>query len=253
MIHQYRGRLTDADRAYHDALDAGRLLDAAPADLAWMHTITGELDLDGWGDLDGAASHFLAALSLDPDAAHATIGLAEIDLRRADPGAARDRLLALVDHHDSPRAWITLGRALQATGDDGAAARWFDRAEAVMVAELDAGEIGHVRELVDLWTRLGREPERCVQLALADLEEVRQDSAAFVTVAWALHAAGRSDEAATYMDRALSMGGVDARVLWRAGRVYAAAGRDLPARRTQALAFRHPGALESTMTGTEEG
>ena len=77
------------------------------------------------------------------------------------------------------------------------------------------------RHLVGFY--LTRDPELAVELAEADAA-TRSDVGAHDTLAWALHHAGRHEEAATAIGQALAIGTRDAELLYHAGAIAAATG-----------------------------
>ena len=229
LIQQHRGRLSEAAATLAEALEAGRLLGNAPPDLAWCHTMIGELEL-GRGNIEEAGRSFQSALDRHERAHAAAWRLAQVDLMRKEPARAKAGLLALVEAHPKPAYWITLGEACDALGEIAEARRWYVMAESDMLGDLARGDVGHVRELVELWLAHPLTPDpspnaaRAVQLALGDLEEIRQDVGAFETAAWALHCAGEHEEALRLIRRALRRS-ADARTPWRAAMIHDAVGR----------------------------
>lgn len=229
MIHEHRGRDSQADRAYHDALDAGQLTGAAPAALAWCHTMIGEFDL-GLGDADEAIAHFNAALVLDPASGAPAWRLAQVDLLSGRPTEAAQRMRDLVKRLPRPAYRVTLARAERALGDEAAARDQIALAEHAMLDELEHGELGHVRELVELWVSEGTHLDQAVGLAQLDIDRVRSDVGAFETLAWAQFAAGHVEQAVDSISRALRLSDASATTLHKAGLIHAAAGNDLQSR-----------------------
>jgi len=176
------------------------------------------------GRLREAAEAFAEARSLDPDLAHARWRAAQVEILEGRAERARQRLHELV--HDHPRTlfMVTLGQACSAAGDVAAAEYWLRRAEAIMVDHLEDGTLGHVRELVELWTMRGEEAERAVELSMKELREVRADPRTLETAAWAMHRAGRTDRAIELIERSLAGGAGSTSGLWRAAEIHAVAG-----------------------------
>ncbi len=219
LIHEHRGRWDDARRAMTEALDAAVLLDAPATDRAWCLTMLGEMALRH-GRLDEASEHLTLAIRVFPDAHAAHARLARIDRRRGDVERVRDRLLQLVDRHALPAYWIALGDAYAATGEQGRARAWLDKAERHMLDELGHGDMGHARELVEFWLDHDGDVEQAVVLALRDLHEVRQDAGAYATAARALHAAGRTEEAIEHIAEALKRAPTDPVIQSQASKIH---------------------------------
>jgi len=80
------------------------------------------------------------------------------------------------------------------------------------------------RQLVLFGADHDRHVELAVRMSRAELT-VRRDAAGYDALAWALHAAGRDDEARSYSDRALGVSPVDPRFEWHAAAISAALGQ----------------------------
>ena len=238
QIEVERGHLDEADRLFHDALDLGSAT-AGSADVVWLHTIIAGFDLER-GDLEGAAAHLEAARAIEPDTPEAQWLTARVEQARGATAAARDRLLHLVAHHPKAAYQRTLADLEDATVVGGtfgfAAAR--ARREAVrdgLLAQVESGDPGHLRELVEIWLETGGDPAAAIAWARQDLV-VRQDAGAWETLASALHAAGEHDDAAAAIDEAMVRGAGSARRYWRGARIHAAAGNESRAARLRAHA-----------------
>lgn len=228
LLEQLRGHDGRAESLFRDALQAGAIMNAGAEELAWCRTMLGDLLL-GRGRLDAAEEEYRAARSLDEHAHAATLGLARVAADRGEPALARTLLERLAADQPEPRNRVALGRVLEQLGDPEGARRWFDRAERDMRRDIDHGDLGHARELVELWLHRGADPRAAVDLALRDLREVRRDAGAFETAAWAMHHAGRHDEAVDLIREALRRGPSETRAVRRAARIHAAAGSSLEA------------------------
>ena len=207
--------------------------------LAFPLVTLGEL-LRATGDESGARSAYEAALEARPGHAAALVGVARLDAFAGDLDGAithLDEALAAVPNPD----WLALRAELLTrrggAGDAGAAEA--DRATIEAIASLagDAAGVydrGQALYLADT----GIDPDRAVRLAEAELA-VRPDVYGHDTLAWALFAAGRADEARAPMARALAAGTQDARLWAHAGLIAAANGDDEAARTflTDALAL----------------
>jgi len=215
QIDAVRGRIDKAAQELADAFEAGRLLDAPPAVLAWCRTVLGELYREH-GRPEQARTAYREALHYDPGDAVAAWRLAELEAAAGRREEAIRALRPIAESVDRPAVWIAMGDLLSAAGKHDEARAWFDRAEKDLTADLAAGEVGHLRELAEYWLCHGGDAQRAAELALQDLTEVRQDVGAYETAAWALHCAGRHDEARRMMAAALRPGPGTARLQQRA-------------------------------------
>ncbi|TAH34465.1 MAG: tetratricopeptide repeat protein [Planctomycetota bacterium] len=240
LIAEAYGRFDEALGLFRDGLEAGRLLESPAADLAWCHSMIGELYLQR-EHLDQACAAFDRALQLDANSNFAAHGRAEVLAKRGQPAEAERVLRELVERAPNPRYWIRLGDALAAQGKVEEAARWYAQAEADMLDDLEKNELGHLRDLAEYWLEHGGDARAAAELALADLHEVRHDIGAYETAAWALHLAGRTEEALPLIAEALRPGGGETRLWERASEIYAAAGNQFQSRRLLALAQQRSG------------
>ena len=214
--HEKAAESIDAARA--GAADAG-----APADRrAWYAWRRGGLAFDA-GDLDAAERSYREALEHAPDDAAAAVGLAEVAAARGNLDAAAERYRAAVDEFGEPPMMAALGDVLAAAGKADEAESWWGRAEAGMTEEAKTAETAHLREFARFLADHDRRADDAVAMARRDLE-IRQDAAAYDTLAVALSRAGQLDEAAAASDRALAGGGRTAEALYHAGAIAAARG-----------------------------
>lgn len=177
LVHQELGRNRKARIAFEEAIQAAELLEETPVDIAWCHTLLGDLDLEE--GLHEAAQHqYVLALKLDPDARQAIMGLARVEMEQQNLARAHLLLKGLVEHHPGPRIWIALGDVLQRMNSTTEAQACFERAAEPIRSEVAAGELGHLRDLAEAELRLGHLDAAWIA-AQRDLAEVRQDSGAF--------------------------------------------------------------------------
>jgi len=94
---------------------------------------------------------------------------------------------------------------------------------AVYLDSADRGQVHYLHHLVDLCADGLDDGPAAVRWAERDAD-LRPGFTTVAALAWALHCAGRSVEAATVMGGALATGAVDARMFARAATVYRAAG-----------------------------
>lgn len=216
-----RGDRHEAERLMRDAAEAGELLGAPAQGRAWCQEILGEWAWES-GRVDEARRSYSAALELDAGSPHARMMLARLDAREGRVDEADAVLSELCRTHPRPVHWLALADVLRARGgssDIERAGALVRLAEAAMMHELEDHDVGHARELAELWLAHGGDAARAAELALRDLHEVRQDAGAYETAAWALHRAGRSGEALPLALRSLRANPAQARAAWRAGMI----------------------------------
>ncbi|MGI9012675.1 MAG: tetratricopeptide repeat protein [Phycisphaerales bacterium] len=223
LMHDYRGRHSEAVHTMEEALQAGELLDASATDRAWCYTMLGDFAL-AHGQLDDAQARYNQALELDPSASFAVLQLARIDLVRDDPASAEHRLRAVLSDRPLPEFWIELGRALKQQGRSEEAREWFSKAEADMSADIEHGDYGHARHLAEYWIDQDGDAHRAAELALHDLHSIRKDAGAYDTAAWTLFHAGESDQAYMLAREAVLRSPGNAQILGRAGIIAHATG-----------------------------
>ncbi|MGD9688821.1 MAG: tetratricopeptide repeat protein [Phycisphaerales bacterium] len=233
LVRDARGRHDDARTAMSEAVEAGKLLKVDASRIAWCESMLGEFALAS-GDLDGAEAHLRSALTGAPDMHHARFRLAEIMTRRGRIEDSERELMALAAQFPLPRYWIALGEVHLLHGEEAdikAAKELFARAEAHMAAEVERGDLGHARELVEFWLAHGGDPARAAELARRDLETVRQDAEAFEVAGWALHHAGKHEEARELLRLAIERNPGSARAFRRAAEISRALGQAVEAER----------------------
>jgi tetratricopeptide (TPR) repeat protein len=201
------------------ALEAARLAVDAGGDRearAWART---QSALVHWhrGEYTRADAELDLALADFPDHPAALAAKGRVALSRGDPAAAR-RWLDRADARAplAETAWL-LGEAAEAAGDDARARRAYAEAER-------RGRASDRRTLALHLASRGERPDEAVRLAEEE-RKVRDDVYTADALAWALHRAGRHEEAASAAARATSLGTPDARILFHAGAIQLALGR----------------------------
>jgi tetratricopeptide (TPR) repeat protein len=198
-----------------------------PESLAWHFSQVGGLLLQ-MGRLVEARLAFERAAATFPDHPLAVQGLASIRVLDGDPRAARLLLQALLAKSPAPDLAAAVGDLSMALGDAEGAAPYFRMAEQIERAAWDNGprQPQHLaRFLVDRDRQIGE------AVALAEeAARLRRDIFTMDTVAAAYWKAGRIDEARRASEAALRTGTRDARILWHAAEIAAAAGDSASAR-----------------------
>lgn len=248
LAHHAMGRLEAACHSMEEALEAGRLLGAPPAALAWCRSMLGDFALEA-ADLDRARSEWDAAVLLDPGCHHARWRLAQAALRSGEAGSAAEALHDLTHEVPKPVYLATYADALDADAKTAEAHEARAHALRAMEAEVGTDGLGHLRELAEFLLARNQpgDAARAAELALRDVTEVRQDPEAFDTAAWALFRAGRSAEALAMADQALLRNPSHPRFMARAGVMFIPAGRLTEGRRLLASALQKENALEPAL------
>lgn len=246
---QAAGDLDTAIALMRDAAEAGKMLGAKDSAISWCRSMLGDFAFER-GDRNSARAEWDASLLLNPSCHHAVWRLAELDMAEGRADRARDSLETLVKEFPKPVYLVSLGDAWKRAGGqsgESRAAECWANAEQLMVHELEHGGPGHARELVEFWLSHGGDPAKAAELALRDLNEVRQDPGAFDTAAWALFRAGRTSEAVPLARQSVLRLPADARSLARAGLVLWEGGDKAEGRRLLALARARKELLEPSL------
>jgi tetratricopeptide (TPR) repeat protein len=209
------------------------LADAVARDLpvesrSWCHVMIGATLFD-LGDWAAAEPEYQAALKLTPDSYVAIEHLAELrSYQRRDKEALAlyDRAIALAAHPDFFEA---VARTHEWAGRMDEAKRWHTRARDGYLEAVKAGDPGYYRHLAMYFTDVEPRPAEAVSWARKDLE-LRQDHAAWSTLAWALLHNGDIAGAREANAKATASGAEDAGMWFRAGMIEKAAGRTADAR-----------------------
>lgn len=223
-LRELHGDLTGAITAMQQAEQAGS---AVPGDRARVATLLGDLHRRD-GDLTAAEGAYTRALAAVPDFVPAQLGLIGISAVRTSPAEAAEELGALVDELPRLDAVLLLADLREAAGDAEGRAAALELARAMAALQQDAGQVVDL-ELALLEADHG-DPETAVELATA-AHRARPDNVyAADALAWALHRAGRSDEARPLVERALRLDTADPLLRFHAAAVTAATGDEDGAR-----------------------
>lgn len=186
-----------------------------PADAAWTSYQLGELYVSE-GRVADAAGAFRNGTRLDPASIQSFAGLGIIDLARGDLDGAIARMKDVVARFPAPEYVIALGDLHTLTGDAASAERQYE------LARIEADLFRESGVNVDLELALfhADHGDPAEALAAAEAEWAKRRSIHVAdALAWALHANGRDDEAATYARRALSLGTQEGLFLFHAGMI----------------------------------
>lgn len=220
---ELNGDVDGARQALERALEMTSSLSAE----SWVQTHLGVLAFNT-GDLDGAGGHFTAGLEADPDDPALLAGRARVDAAAGDVPAALAGWDAVVARRPLPEYLAEYGLYLVSLGRDEAAAEQFSVLEAVQDVFASAGaadDLTGARLAADLG-------DAETALTHARAERARRDNVESAdALAWALHVAGRHDEALPLAREATALEGRTASFLYHRGMVELALGRDQAARR----------------------
>lgn len=245
-LRELHGDGEGAIAAMRLAADAGAF---GREDRAWALLQLGTLYL-GQAKPDTAAFLFEGILEERPDFAPARAGLGHVALVKGDARTAIARLeegraAAPLEVFDE-----LLVEAYTLAGDEAKARA---AAERVLGALGDAREMGEIVDMeeADFLLDLGRERERALGMAAAQVRRRPGHLHANETYAWALHHNGRSAQALPYIQRAMRLNTGDAMVHHRAAQIYRAAGRPADAAQHARLALENNLHVESPTAAAE--
>lgn len=221
-FRELHGDLPGAVEAMRLAASAGSGSD----DFSYVQGLIGKLEFDR-GRYEAAERAYRAAVAADSGNAQAIGGLGAVD-------AARGRVAAAMAHYreaakaspisDYPEAIADLQVA---GGRPRLAKPLYERAEALIRREVPYGV--DVRAELALFLAENGSAQRAVELARASLPQ-RRSVVGFDSLAWALHHAGRHEQALAASKQAMKLGSRDPLFLYRAGMVSAGAGADARAK-----------------------
>jgi tetratricopeptide (TPR) repeat protein len=197
-------------------------------DRAWIQTQIAHLQLSG-GRVAEAETAAQKALALFPDYHYALAQLAGV---RAAQGRHDEAVTLLKQRYAQaphPENLYDVGRALLRAGRAAEAQAAFAEFETKARGEM-AGADNCNRELSAYYVDQAQRPDEGLRVAEAELAR-RHDVFTLGAHAWALHAVGRDAEARKQIEAALAVGIKDARLLYHAGVIAAAAGDREAARR----------------------
>ena len=209
------------------AMERAAEVASAPGDKAFALHYLGELAW-GAGDLDGAAAGYDAALAADPAYVPALAGRAKVEAARGDVDRAVTDYRAAVARQPQPGTLVELGELLEAAGRTDEAQQQYAVVRATQQLYAASGQV--VDAELALFEADHGDAARAVELA-EKAHAARPDSIVVQDAyAWALHAAGRDDEALPLARAAARTGLRSASFAYHLGAVEAAVGHEGPAR-----------------------
>jgi tetratricopeptide (TPR) repeat protein len=228
------GDVADSIRLMQSAISAGLRTNVPRENLAWLYFELGERYFQT-GDLENAERSYSAGIGADPNHYRSIAGLARVR-------AAQGRLEDSVQLYEKSVAIIPfppyvaeLGDSYQKLGRSADAQRQYDLVE--YIAHLSKlNQVLANRELALFYADHDIKLPEALDYARHELE-VRHDIYTWDAYAWALYKNGRLQGAASAMDKALSLKTSDSLLLYHAGMIYHALGKDFDAQQllTRAL------------------
>ena len=123
-----------------------------------------------------------------------------------------------------PELQQAIGELYTLMDKPGQAQPWLDKALAAYGESVQGGDVHYYHHLSDFYADVRENGTEAVKWARKDLE-LRQNFAAEDALAWALYRSGDFTEALDLVEKALSSGVRDARLLYHAAMIHLAAGR----------------------------
>jgi tetratricopeptide (TPR) repeat protein len=216
---------------------------------AWALLHLGQLYL-GQARPDTAAFLFEGILEERPGFAPAVGALGHVALVRGDVRGAIARLEEARAMAPREEFDALLVEAYTLAGDE---ARARAAASRVLESLREARAMGEIVDMeeADFLADQGRDLDRALRLARAQVERRPGHLHANETYAWVLYRHGRAAEAVPFIERAMRLNTGDAMVHYRAARIYEAAGRPADAARHLRRALDHHLRVESPTTAQE--
>ena len=216
-----------------DVVRARQLLEQAvevatrPEDRAFAQYYLGELAWND-GDVDAAGAAYEQGLLEDPESAQLAAGRAKVLAARGDTEAAVEQYRRVVDRLPAPEHLVALGELLESTGRTDEAEEQYAVVRAVQQLYAANGQD------VDTELALFEADHGSAQAAVASAAKAyaKRPDAVFTqdAYAWALHAAGRSDEALPVARATARLGLRSPTLAYHLGVIEAAAGDPAAAR-----------------------
>lgn len=226
-LKSLRGDPQSAIADLRQAIDAGRASGQPRESVAWAQWQLGAEHF-GVGNLQGAETQYLEALTTSPDYYRALAGLAQVRAAQRRYEEAIDlyrKALAIIPFPEYAAGlgdiYARLGRAKEA-GQQYTLVDYIGRLNAV-------NRVVYNREMATFYADHDMKLDEALALARSELE-VRKDIYGYDIVAWALYKSGKPGEALSPMTAALRLGTRDARLFFHAGMIHRSLGHNERAR-----------------------
>ncbi len=221
---ELHGDLAGARSALEQALDIA----ADDASEAFCRTYLGALAFAS-GDLEEATAQYDAGLEATPGGPALMLGRARVLAAQGQTDAAVTAFRAAVNAQPLPEYLIEFGEYLESQGRADEAEQQFALVETVRALFASSGVNDDLT--VALFAADHGDPATAVASAEAEFGR-RQNIDSHDALAWALHSAGRDDEALPHAQQATALGGASALFLYHRGAIEAAVGETGQARVT---------------------
>lgn len=228
---ELRGDIDGAIEAMSRAYDTS--VGTSVENREYIRVLIGDLHLLK-GDVSTAEQIYHASLETSPGFVWALAGLGRTEAAGGDLRAAIAHYQQAVDTIPLPEFLIALGEAQEAAGLETEARRSYETVQAIR-ALFAENDVNVDLELAIFEANHG-DPARAVDFA-ASAYAAQPNIKAADALAWALHRAGRSEEARRYVDEALSLGSVYGPFHFHAGMIALELGAEEAARRHLASAL----------------
>ncbi len=185
--------------------------------LAWTYFQLGEYLFQG-GDPSGAEAAYREALNALPGYYRGLSGLAKVRVAQQQYQDAIDLYQETIDEIPIPEYVAALGDIYAKMGHPEAARKQYDLVEYIGYLN-NLNQHAYNRELAVFYADRDLKLPESLELAQRELE-VRRDVYTQNVLAWSLYKNGKLKEAASAMDKALSMGTKDAMFYFHAGLIH---------------------------------
>ena len=209
-----------ADRLYEEAQD--QLTAKEMRSYAWLEVQRGFLDF-AHGRLDAARLHYRRAAMAYPGYWLVDEHIAELLGAEGEYGNAIAILKRSVSTVCRPELEQAIGELYDLSGGSEMALQWKRRALAAYLESAKRGEVHYYHHLADYYSDAAKDGRAAIEWAYKDLS-LRENFATQGALAWAFYRDGQAGEAVHWIDCALASGALDARLFYRAGGIYGAAG-----------------------------
>jgi len=228
MVASRRGRLCllrgerDAAREHYEKARAAAGEGSAPFWIAWTEVQLGELAFSS-GDWERAEQHYTAALAKQPAWWTAQEHLAELRATQGKEEEAFSLYTKIVERIPRPELLQAIGDLHLFNKRNEEAKKWHEGALAGYQRGLEEGSPAYYHHLASFFCDSQPNGELAVKWARKDLE-TRDTPAARDALAWALYKAGRIEDAATEIKKALGRNPTDPHILQHAAMIQMSAG-----------------------------
>jgi len=188
---------------------------------AWVELQRGVLDLSR-GRYDDAAAHYERA-----DRAYSGYWLVKEHIAELLGAQGKfDEAVALyrkvIEQLPRPEFQQALGELYAFMGELEQAETWYEKALAAYLESVERGGVHYYHHLADFYMDVRENGPEAVKWARRDIE-LRENFSTQAALAWALYRDGQFTEALDLMNKALSSGTCDARLLFQAAMIHRAA------------------------------